>query len=428
MIKPRGVALALVAFLVLVLAGSTRIGWLLLFDSVLWGALAISGVLPWLASGRLEVRRRVVGWDEGAPGPMEGSPIEFEVSLHNVGLTPCMLLSVDPALGGTTPEGRKARLFLNWLSRGGRASSRTAAVYDRRGQHELGPVKTETTVPFGLVRRTKRVASPASVLVLPRVYPVESLDMLGSVGSADTRVVRARSGELVTGSRNYVPGDAWQHMHWRNTARTSQPQVKELERSTDDSLVIAFDATPASVSGDSLEDAIRIAASVGDLVARSGRSVRLLAGNAREDTTDRVALLTTLALLEQVEEPTLPALALTLPPFSDVFAIVRDTDRAGMESLVRMARSQHRITAIVLRGYDETNMDVDPSASLASAGIKTVESWSGDLVGGLASLHRAASKSAGPVATGSTSTTPSGNDSPVIPAEAGIHPRRYPRQ
>ena len=101
----------LVAFLVLVLAGSTRVGWLLLFDAVLWGALAISAVMPWLAGGKLDVRRRVVGWDgdDDAPGPTEGRPVEFEVTLHNRGMLPCMLLSVDLGCGGETVEPGKEK-------------------------------------------------------------------------------------------------------------------------------------------------------------------------------------------------------------------------------------------------------------------------------------------------------------------------------
>ena len=396
MIRPRGVSLILVAFLVLVLAGSTRVGWLLVFDAVLWGAMAISAVMPWLASGRHDVRRRVIGWDKEAPGPMEGRPVEFESSVTNLGATPCMLLSVDLDLGGTTPEGGKNRLFLAWLKRGGVARWRTESIYGRRGLHELGPVKSETTVPFGLFRRTKRTASPAKVLVFPRVYPIENLEMLGSVGSADPRAVRARVGELVSGSRNYVPGDSWQHMHWRNTARTAQPQVKELEKSTDDSLVIAFNATHGAERGESLEDAIRISASVGDVVARSGRSVRLLAATAREDTSDRVQLLTALALLETVEEPTMHQLTQTLPPFSVVLAIVDETDRAGTDALADLARSQHRVTTVVLRGYGDSAPEVDPVAGLATAGATALESWSGDLEGGIASLQRAASNTRRP--------------------------------
>ena len=159
MIRPRGVALVLVAFLVLVLAGSTRVGWLLLFDAVLWGALAISAVMPWLAGGKLDVRRRVVGWDgdEDAPGPTEGRPVEFEVTLHNRGMLPCMLLSVDLGCGGETVEPGKGRLLLAWLGRGHTARAVTRVVYDRRGMHELRPVKTETTLSYGLFRRTRRI-------------------------------------------------------------------------------------------------------------------------------------------------------------------------------------------------------------------------------------------------------------------------------
>ena len=231
MIRPRGVALAVVAFILLVLAGSTRVGWLLLFDAVLWGSLGISAVMPWLAIGRLHVRRRVASWEarDDAPGPMEGQPVEFEVTLRNSGLLPSMFTSVTYNCEGETVEPYKERLLLAWLGRQKTVSTTTAVRFDRRGLHQLPPVKVETTVPFGLFRRTKRVGDPARVVVLPRVYPIGRLDKLGSVGIADPRPLRARVGELITGSRNYVSGDSWQHIHWRNTARTVQPQIKDFE-------------------------------------------------------------------------------------------------------------------------------------------------------------------------------------------------------
>ena len=46
MITPRGTALVVVAIALFVLAGATGVGWLLLFDAVLWGILVLSAVMP----------------------------------------------------------------------------------------------------------------------------------------------------------------------------------------------------------------------------------------------------------------------------------------------------------------------------------------------------------------------------------------------
>ena len=228
------------------------------------------------------------------------------------------------------------------------------------------------------------------VVVLPRVYPIGRLDKLGSVGIADPRPLRARVGELITGSRNYVSGDSWQHIHWRNTARTVQPQIKDFEKSTDDSVVRDFDATRVqSDDGDAMEDAIRVAASVGDFVCRQSRTVRLIAGDLFEETSDRYRILHALALLEDVQEPTLPSLVQGLPPYSDVLAIVRGGDVRGVEALSQMARSHHRVTAVVMRGYELGAAAADPLDELLRAGVAAVECWRGDLPGALATLGAA---------------------------------------
>ena len=54
MIRSRGIGLLLVAIIVFVLSGVTRVGWLLLFDAVLWGTLVLSAVMPWLATGSVK--------------------------------------------------------------------------------------------------------------------------------------------------------------------------------------------------------------------------------------------------------------------------------------------------------------------------------------------------------------------------------------
>ena len=63
MITARGAVLVLVAIAVYMLGGATQVGWLLIFDSVLWGTIIIGAVFPWLTVGKLRVRRRVAGWE-----------------------------------------------------------------------------------------------------------------------------------------------------------------------------------------------------------------------------------------------------------------------------------------------------------------------------------------------------------------------------
>ena len=107
----------LTAAVVFLLASFTRVGWSLLFDSILWGVVAVSLLVPRLAMGRLVARRRIVGWDgdESLPGPTEGGEVRFSISLRNEGLLPAVFATLDYKLyrlGDTTPDSSRGRMFV----------------------------------------------------------------------------------------------------------------------------------------------------------------------------------------------------------------------------------------------------------------------------------------------------------------------------
>ena len=285
MIRARGVCVVIAAVVLFALADSTRVGWLLLFDAVLWGTVVVSVIVPWLAIGGVQVERRIaVGYGrDDQMGPMEGDAVAVEVTVRNRWLLPAMFVLVRYILVGESPAGSSDRLLIAWL--GGRQHHRANSTvrFHRRGLYELPPARVETGVPFGLFGRSRRVGAPVRLLVLPRVYPVSRLATFDGAAGDSSRLAWARTGEQAVGSRGYLPGDPWRHIHWRNTARTREPQVKEFENVADRSLIVALDASGISRWGaEALDDAIRIAASVTDYVCRSGGTARLLADGLDE--------------------------------------------------------------------------------------------------------------------------------------------------
>ena len=386
MITPRGAALVVVAIALFVLAGATGVGWLLLFDAVLWGILVLSAVMPWIAVGHLDVRRRVLGWAGRAddPSPMEGDLVEFELLVHNRGLLPCIFVSVAYNLVGHVAQPYRERLFLAWLGARQTATAVTRATFDRRGLHELPAVSIETSVPFGLFRRSKRVGASTKLLVLPRVYPVGSLDSLGASGDTEPRPMSARVGEQTAGSRNYLPGDPWAHIHWRNTGRTGQPQVKEFERTPERSLVVAFSVKDMPRDGEdrATEHAARIAASLGDAVCRAGGIVRLLVDGLEVETSDRHRLLTDLALLQNIPDAGTAELLARCPPSSDVVAIVPETSVGELEPLAYADGYHRRVIGLVLRGFQTDASDRRPMGGLSLKGVSLTDCWPDRIPGG----------------------------------------------
>ena len=330
----------------------------------------------------------MVGWQRSDDdlGPMEGDAVEFEIRLRNGGLLPSMFMALDYNCGPRATESDRERLFVAWLGRHSSLTSRTKVRFGRRGLHTLAPVRAETSVPFGLFRRSRRLGAPTELLVLPRVYPMRRLGILGSTESSEPRMLRARIGEQITGSRIYAPGDPWQHIHWPNTARTAEPQVKEWERTSDDSLVIAFDSSrPQLEDDDALDHAVRVAASVGDFVCRSGGTVRLLTGRLDEETSSRQHLLRQLALLEAGGGPELSAVLRENPPTADLLAVVLESDASSLAALAELAGRRHRVVAVVLRGFED-----GPAEQLPDTGVVFVDCWREDIPGAISALELAA--------------------------------------
>ena len=388
-VRPRGICLIVVAVLLYILAGFTRVGWLLLFDAVLWGIVLISVAMPWLAIGNVSVRRRITGWQGKGKyeGPMVGDHCELEIHLENHALLPAIFVGAAYDFDRLSVQSEKQGLFLAWLGRKGSHTTTAHCSFLQRGFYRLSDLKFETSVPFGMFRRRKSIRNPVEILVLPKVHPVTGMELLDNSGSTSNITRRSRLGELVTGSRGYVSGDPWRHVHWKNSARTGQPQVKEFEKTPDSALNIFFDIRPnPGGNNEALEHAISLAASAGDYVCRSGGIVRLVTDGINEEVTDANALLRTLALMRPTENRRLQDLMGIAPPSSAVLMIIEDGDEAGMQAATRLATAQRAVSAVVLKGFGTHEGLPNAVADLRKAGARVVECRPGEAAQALVML------------------------------------------
>jgi uncharacterized protein (DUF58 family) len=100
-----------------------------------------------------------------------------------------------------------------------------------RGQFRIDPMVVRTGDPIGLFESAASVGSGSSLLVFPRVQPLPGWRLPPSPLEGSTS--RAQRGPhatpLVTGVRPYTPGDAFNRIHWRSSARHQDLQVKEFD-------------------------------------------------------------------------------------------------------------------------------------------------------------------------------------------------------
>jgi uncharacterized protein (DUF58 family) len=185
-------------------------------------------------------------------------------------------------------------LSLRWYERVRRRYHLTA---QHRGAYEFGPVLLSSGDIFGFRTRHLEVPTQQTVLVYPRLVPLNRLPL---------RVARP-SGELLgerrivedplrlAGVRDYRAGDPVRHIHWKSSARAGQLQTKVFEPAASQHLVIFLNGQTLErafegVLGDYFETAVMVAASLANAGLESRHPVGLFTNNSALDTSRRVRL------------------------------------------------------------------------------------------------------------------------------------------
>lgn len=157
----------------------------------------------------------------------------------------------------------------------------------RRGTYRIEPMVVRTGDPFGFFEAAATVGRPTVVTVFPRVVPLPRWRLpnanLEGTHSAPERTLQTTP--LATAVRPYAPGDSFNRIHWRSTARLGEIQVKEfdLEQTADVWLFVDLDCSVQTGEGDAstLEELLRIAASIAHDAIIENRAVGLTTSGHR---------------------------------------------------------------------------------------------------------------------------------------------------
>ncbi len=358
MITSRGIGFLIVAILVSLLGRLTQVGWLYLMDAVLWGIFLFSAIIPWISTGFLRASRKLerASNGDGLPGPAEGDTVEIKIILRNPTLWPRYVLGLFYHCSLGEPGKRLQRFFVTELASSGRVTLTSSIEAHQRGLQKLGPVIVESAAPFGLFRRRLRSTGSETVLVYPEVCKMENFPLVNSPSTWNGQQRKSRMGIDPAGSRKYLPGDPRRLIHWRNTAKTGRPMVKEFEHPVDRTFHLLFDATQVQGVGKdtTLEYGIKIVASAADFARRARISAAVWGGRLDGSHSDRpwADLLEDLALVEPGEGSALEVNLNRLPLGSNALAAVSDEDRTGIDSLCDLASSLGQLVVVVLSKFD----------------------------------------------------------------------------
>lgn len=135
----------------------------------------------------------------------------------------------------------------------------------RRGYIHFNSVTFARPDPFGLFNALYTLPLPDKILVLPKCYPVSQLKFVGSrkyqQGGVNLAISVGDTQEFVA-LREYRPGDALHHIHWKSFAKLGEPVVKEFQDEFFVRYALILDTFTKHEYGQIFEAAISVAASL----------------------------------------------------------------------------------------------------------------------------------------------------------------------
>jgi uncharacterized protein (DUF58 family) len=268
----------LVAAVLLIAAFASGLSFL--FYMVYLGLLAIGGsyVLTRFGLADLEAGYRVDHRQAHV-----GDDLRTTYSISNASGLPKPWLEVYNPTDLPVPLPGRALGLRSWAQR----SWIAIVPLTRRGTYRIEPMVVRTGDPFGFFEAAATVGRPTVVTVFPRVVPLPRWRLPNSnlEGSHSAPERTLQTTPLATTVRPYAPGDSFNRIHWRSTARVGEIQVKEfdLEQTADVWLFVDLESPIQTGEGDvsTVEETLRVAASIAHDAILENRAVGLTTSGHR---------------------------------------------------------------------------------------------------------------------------------------------------
>lgn len=174
--------------------------------------------LRWVNFSRLTRTRRT----------QVGGPLEERFRVSNSSYIPKLWLEVRDF---SDVPAHRASYVINGLGPNASETWRVNTICQQRGRYQLGPMTLRTSDPFGLFTLEKELNVTTNVVVFPMTVEINNFLLPQGVLSGG-EAIRRKTHYVTTnaaGVREYAPGDSFNRIHWKSTARRNRLIVKEFE-------------------------------------------------------------------------------------------------------------------------------------------------------------------------------------------------------
>ncbi|GGJ97513.1 hypothetical protein GCM10007063_19810 [Lentibacillus kapialis] len=113
-----------------------------------------------------------------------------------------------------------------------------------RGEHRLKKVRIRTGDVFGIVTKEHVFDLDDRIVAMPNERPIRMTQSINSYdqGSAASESIHLKNTNIATGIREYMPGDKFSWIDWKQTAKKNTVITKEFEREKNTRTLLVLNA------------------------------------------------------------------------------------------------------------------------------------------------------------------------------------------
>lgn len=187
------------------------------------GLLTVAFIWAWFAVRWIGITRRT-----RTRRTQVGRNLDEVFTIRNRAILPKLWLEVRDH---SELPGHRASHVVPAIGPRGRYRWYVQTLCQARGEFKLGPMTLKSGDPFGLFVSPRKISATSSVIVYPATVSLPKFVLPAAVLSGGDPQ-RQRTHNVTTnavGVREYVPGDGYNRIHWRTSARKNKLMVREFE-------------------------------------------------------------------------------------------------------------------------------------------------------------------------------------------------------